>query len=215
MNQYYDYGYVKVHRKIMNWEWYKDVNTCRLFEHLLYKVNWTDKDWRGIHCERGQVITSIDTLSKETGLSHQQVRTALKHLISTSDVTSKMVSGMRVITVVNWDCYQSDQQGNAQASNKKSNKRNNSSSTTDLTGDQQANQQASNNNIRNNKNNKNENNNEPSPLDGGSAPDDWTPADEDDWIVTNRGNAEQLTREEFKAMLIQYGQWHDEGDDGG
>jgi hypothetical protein len=91
-----------------------------------------------------------------------------------------MVSGMRVITVVNWDCYQLDQQGNAQDSNKKSNKKNNSSSTTDLTGNQQANQQASNNNIRNNKNNKKdiEDKNPYPPENGGTVPEGWTDDDE-------------------------------------
>ena len=30
-------GWIKIHRKITEWEWYDDVNTFRLFMHLILK----------------------------------------------------------------------------------------------------------------------------------------------------------------------------------
>ena len=58
-------GFVKIDRKITEWEWYKVVNTRALFEHLIYIANYEDKKWQGITIQRGQVVTSIKSLSDE------------------------------------------------------------------------------------------------------------------------------------------------------
>ena len=79
----YTEGYIKMHRKILEWEWYEDINVYRLFTHLIFTANWTEQKWQGITIERGQRIISLGHLAKETGLSIQQVRTALKKLEST------------------------------------------------------------------------------------------------------------------------------------
>ena len=99
-------GYIKEYRKIVDWEWYTDVNTCHLFRHCLYKANIEDKKWRGQFVARGSFITSLEHLSHETGLSIQQVRTALNKLKSTNDITIKATSQNTVITVNNYDLYQ-------------------------------------------------------------------------------------------------------------
>ena len=75
-------GYIKLSRKMLSWEWYSDINTTRLFVHLIFKANWKDGRFQGVEVPRGSLVTSLGHLSKETGLSIQQVRTALKHLKS-------------------------------------------------------------------------------------------------------------------------------------
>lgn len=55
---------------------------------------------------RGSFVTSLDSLAKELGLSVQEIRTALKHLISTGELTSKSTNKYRIITVVNYEMYQ-------------------------------------------------------------------------------------------------------------
>ena len=62
----------------------------------------------------------IVKLSKETGLSVRQVRTALKHLISTGEVTSWHDSKIRIITVVSFDKFQArDKQSDRQVTSKR------------------------------------------------------------------------------------------------
>ncbi len=118
--EYSDNEYIKLFRKLINWEWYSDVNTTRLFVHCLLKANWKAGDWKGIHYEKGQFITSLESLSKETGLSVREVRTALKHLISTREVTSKKLQKGRIITINNWCEYQtSDKVTDKQATRKR------------------------------------------------------------------------------------------------
>jgi hypothetical protein len=76
-------GYVNIHRKIVEWEWYSDINVYRVFTHLIYTANWNEQEWHGMKIERGQKITSLKHLSNETYLSVQQVRTALNKLKKT------------------------------------------------------------------------------------------------------------------------------------
>lgn len=99
-------GHIKLYRSLTAWEWYDDINTCRLFIHLLLMANWKDDKWHGETVKRGQKITSYDKLSKETGLTVQQVRTAIKKLKSTGEITVESTSKFSVITVNNYNNYQ-------------------------------------------------------------------------------------------------------------
>ena len=40
-------GFIKLHRKIIDWEWYDDINTKTLFIHILLMANFEDKKWHG------------------------------------------------------------------------------------------------------------------------------------------------------------------------
>ena len=92
-------GYIKLHRKIVKWEWYDDLPTFKLFIHLLLKVNHEDTRWRGQVIKKGSCVTSYAHLSAQTGLSVQQVKTALKHLIETGDVT-KLSTNKNTLIIV-------------------------------------------------------------------------------------------------------------------
>lgn len=100
--------YIKLYKKMRSWEWYDDINTFRLFLHCLLRAEWKPGSWHGIKYEAGQFITSLPNLAKETGLSLQQVRTALDHLKSTGEVTDFRQGNARIITVVKWNEYQAD-----------------------------------------------------------------------------------------------------------
>ena len=115
MWEYKDSEYVMLFRKMVNWEWYTDINTKVLFLHCLIKANWKPGSWHGYKYERGQFITSIPTLAHETGLTERQVRTALKHLKATGEVTDWHDNKIRMITVVSYDKYQGERQANGQS----------------------------------------------------------------------------------------------------
>jgi hypothetical protein len=105
-----DNGWISLYRKILEWEWWDDHNTTRLFIYILIKANHQSKKWKGIDVNRGQHITSRDKLSLATGLSHQQVRTALNKLISTNEVTINTTNNYTVISVNNYENYQGNNQ---------------------------------------------------------------------------------------------------------
>ena len=62
-------GFILLHRSILRWEWYGDLNTARLFIHLLLTVNYEPQRWQGIAVERGQRVASLAKLADETGLT--------------------------------------------------------------------------------------------------------------------------------------------------
>ena len=159
MWEYNDREYIKIFRKITSWEWYTDINTFKLFLHCVIKANWKPGRWRGLSYERGQFFTSLASLSRETGLSIQQVRTALNKLKSTGELTELLYPKKRLITVVRFDMYQGEQQDKQQDNDNQNNKETNNQNNRQVTG----NQQASNNRYKNIKNNKNKRNNAPGP----------------------------------------------------
>ena len=99
-------GYIKLHRKLLDWEWYDDINTSRLFIHLLLTANHKDNNWRGITILRGERLTSLDKISSETGLSVSKIRTSVKKLISTNELASKSHTQHTVFIMKNYDAYQ-------------------------------------------------------------------------------------------------------------
>lgn len=105
-------GYIKVNRKILDWEWYKDINTKTLFLHCLLKANWKDGTFQGEKIPRGSFATSVLSLASETGLTIRQTRTALEHLQTTNELTIKTTNKYSVVTVINYEQYQEDDKQN-------------------------------------------------------------------------------------------------------
>ena len=105
-------GFILLYRQITEWEWYQNPNVFRVFLHILLKANFTDGRFEGREVKRGQLITSLPKLSVQTKLTIQQVRTALKHLVSTGEITDEGTSQYRVITIVKYDQYQTDNRRN-------------------------------------------------------------------------------------------------------
>ena len=99
--------YIKLFRKITDWEWYTDIPTCKLFIHILLKASVTGKRYRGQDIPMGAFTTSIEILASETGLSPQNVRTALKKLKSTGEITCQVTNKFTQIMVIKWGDYQS------------------------------------------------------------------------------------------------------------
>lgn len=104
-----DTGWIALHRKIFEWEWYSDINTTRLFIHMLLRANHKSKKWQGIDIPRGSFISGRKKLAQETGLSEQQIRTSLKKLKMSREVTSKSTRKNTLFLMVNYSLYQDQQ----------------------------------------------------------------------------------------------------------
>lgn len=109
-------GYIKLYRQMLDWGWYDDTNTKVVFLHLLLTASFKDVEWHGIQLKRGDVVTSIPNLASALKLSERNVRTALAHLKSTGEVTDKIYSKFRIISIENYGQYQvDDRQNDSQA----------------------------------------------------------------------------------------------------
>lgn len=142
------YGWIKIHRKILDWEWYSDSVTKDVFIHLLIVVNHKDKMWQGQRVKAGSTITSIKKLSHSLGFSLQQIRTALNKLEMTGEITKESTNKYTLISVVNYKFYQSsDCENNIENNNQLNN--------VSINNQQTNNKQLTTNNNYNNDNNVN------------------------------------------------------------
>jgi hypothetical protein len=113
-------GWIKLHRKMLGWEWFTDRNVFHVFIILLLNANHEDNKWRGITIKKGQYLTSLDKLSKKTKLSVAQVRLALNKLKSTHEITITTTKLNTLISISNWEKYQdNDKQNSKRVTNDK------------------------------------------------------------------------------------------------
>ena len=111
-------GWLKLYRKILDWEWADDPNMVALYVRLLCMASSTDCIWHGIAVSRGQIVTSLAQLTVKSGISIQSLRTCLKRLEKGGEITSKTTNKYRLITICNFDAYQS----RGKSANKQTNK---------------------------------------------------------------------------------------------
>ena len=103
--------------------------------------------------KKGQFVTSEKSLCSETGLTRQQLRTAINKLKSTNEITSTSTNKFTLVTVVNWAKYQLE--GETATSKSTSTSTNEQPTNNQRT----TNEQPQDKNIKNDKNAKNEKNN--------------------------------------------------------
>lgn len=120
-------GWICLHRKLLNWQWYSDINVKVLFIHLLLKANYEDKVWKNIVIKRGQLVTSISKLAEETRQTIRQTRVALDKLKMTNEITIKTTNKYTLVTIENYDNYQNidmvnDKQNDKENGNQMTNK---------------------------------------------------------------------------------------------
>lgn len=141
-------GWIKLHRAFLEWEWFDRPEMVQIYLYLILKANRSAKQWEGITIQPGQLVTSVKSISKDTNLSAQTVRTCLNRLKSTSEITSESTNRYTIVTICKYGDYQEEEN----AANKHSNDQANKQATNK--------QQTTNKQLTTNKNNKNQKNKE-------------------------------------------------------
>lgn len=98
-------GFIKLHRKLQEWEWYNKSEMVHLFIHLLINANSKDKPWQKIVVKRGQLVTGFSSLSEKTGISIRTLRTCFERLKSTGELSVKTTNKYSVVTICKYDDY--------------------------------------------------------------------------------------------------------------
>lgn len=101
-----DNGYIKLWRSMLTWEWYDDPPTKVVYLHLMLTASINTSVWHSIEIPRGSLVSSYSQIAKNTGLSIQQARTAIKHLETTGELTRTSYSKFTVFTLNNYDKFQ-------------------------------------------------------------------------------------------------------------
>ena len=103
-------GWIKLHRKFIEWEWYHNPEYVKFFIHILLLANHKPKKYKGVNINRGELTTSLNLLSMQLGYSTQKIRTILKKLQSTNDIkiVNKNNKHFTHISICNYESYQDD-----------------------------------------------------------------------------------------------------------
>lgn len=98
-------NWIKLYRKICDWQWYQDAKMVHLFVHLMLKASIMKGSDLS---DSWQLCTSLRILSKETGLSLQNIRTCIGKLQRTGEITFRTLPTHQqsIITICNSDSYQ-------------------------------------------------------------------------------------------------------------
>ena len=103
-------GWITLHRKLLDNPISKKPLIAWFFIFCLLRANHKEKKilWNGkeIVIARGSFVSGLRTLSRESGLSLQSVRTGCVTLKSTHMLTIKTTSKWSLITILNYEKYQ-------------------------------------------------------------------------------------------------------------
>lgn len=102
-------GWVKLHRKLLEWEWYQDAHMVHLLVHLLLTASHEERRYKGLTIKRGQVVTSIKELAEALGTPESSTRLRIKRLKSCGFLSIKVAYNKTTITICNYDSYQKKQ----------------------------------------------------------------------------------------------------------
>ena len=115
-------GHIKLHRRILDWEWFDDEKTFRLFIYLLLKANWKPKPWKNIDIKRGQLATSVTSLSQNLGYTSSEIRSRLSSLTNSKEISTQTTNRFTVITICKYEDYQPSPDDESQTNRKHSDK---------------------------------------------------------------------------------------------
>jgi hypothetical protein len=99
-------GWIKLHREILKWEWFQEPAMVQFYIYLLASASHNEYSWKGRTYKMGELPFGFRAASEQTGLSAQTVRTCVKRLKSTHEITIESSPQGSVITILNWDKYQ-------------------------------------------------------------------------------------------------------------
>ena len=125
-------GWLKLHYSTIDWEYADMPNMMAMWIHLLLHAETKTTKRRGFTVKRGQILTTLPQLSEWSGLTIQAVRTALKKLEATRQITCKATCKATCITICNFANYQ-DLQHDEQQTEQQIEQQTNNRQTTDKT----------------------------------------------------------------------------------
>ena len=94
--------FVKQSRALPDWEYWNCPNDVAVLNHIGQRVTFKPHGYKGIHLDVRQCVIGRDELGKECGLSPQNIRTSLNHLVKSGVITIEPTNRGTVITLVKY-----------------------------------------------------------------------------------------------------------------
>lgn len=97
-------GFVKLNRDLLEWTWADDIVTFGVYAKFLLLAAWKETKYHGVKLERGEILTNQTEISKNCGLTRQQVRTVLDRLKATNKITIRREGKNSIVKVIDYAC---------------------------------------------------------------------------------------------------------------
>lgn len=108
-------GWIKLHRSLLDWEWFTDSNTLHVFIYLLLKANIKDVKYKGFVVPKGSLVVTVSDIGNVLGLSYKAVRTAFEHLKISEQITTQATNKFTIVTICKYLGYQVTENNEGQA----------------------------------------------------------------------------------------------------
>ena len=102
-------SYIKLFRKITEWEHYQDGNTMRLFLHLLLNAVHDRQTVYDVPLLRGQYFTSYRQLQEDLDINVRFITESIRKLKQSGEIETERCRWGTIFTIVNYDDYQSNE----------------------------------------------------------------------------------------------------------
>lgn len=94
--------FVRQTRSITEWEYWNCPNDVAVLTHIGQRVGFKAHGYKGLSLAVGQCVIGRDELAKECGLSPQNVRTSIDHLVKSGVITIESTNRGTVVTLVKY-----------------------------------------------------------------------------------------------------------------
>ena len=102
-------GWIRLHRKILNWELYRDPNAFRVYIHFLLNANYEDSKWKNIVIKAGDYCFTYDALAGNLGLTVRQIRFAIDKLKKCQNIVTRVSGRFQVVSIVKYNLFKDDE----------------------------------------------------------------------------------------------------------
>lgn len=101
-------GWIKLHRKMREWQHYQRPSIRLVFEELLFCANTKAGWFHGIKVKRGETMASVSTIEEYTGFSRKTVIKALAMLEESGEIRREKYGNYTKTIICKFDHYQGD-----------------------------------------------------------------------------------------------------------
>lgn len=102
-------GWLKLHRKIQEWQWFDDPIVLKFFIYCITSANHKDTQWLNYDVDKGSFIRSVSSMEKDLKYSTKQVRTCMRKLQKSGEISVIGTNKFTIIEVCNFGSYQDEE----------------------------------------------------------------------------------------------------------
>lgn len=102
--------WIKLDERLLDTDLMQNPNAMLIWVFLLLSANRKTKQFKNVTIKRGELVRTQENIAAATGLTRNQVRTALNYLEATKRITKKTTGKTVVISIVKYNEYQGDHQ---------------------------------------------------------------------------------------------------------